>query len=373
MHKLLLIIGIVLFVMAAGNISGAGTLAVSQTCGDADGDGAVNIRDVTFVISFIYREGPAPVPVKAADVNNSGLVNITDVTYLINFLYRGGQRPNCSEYLGQLPPDSIPVVFAPGIISKTGYIEFASCFDPALNEFYFTRRGGELPENRIFFTKKTDGVWSTPAIAPFAGDYMTFEPFISPDGLTLLFGSAQPCGYCQNLMRTNIWHFDKTESGWSDIQPPEEPFCLIPTMFPTVSLNGNMYFTYATQGAIYMSEYVGGAYEPPVRLSSAINKGYSTAHSYIAPDESYMIFDSEGRSDGFGAEDLYISFKNPDGSWTESVNLGNQINTSGIEFCPNVSPDGKYLFFSRVISSTEFEIYWCDTEFIDKWRLDYRR
>lgn len=66
------------------------------------------------------------------------------------------------------------------------------------------------------------------------------------------------------------------------------------------------------------------------------------AQSYIAPDESYMIFDGE-RPSGFGDSDLYISFKRND-SWTEAYNLGPKINTGQTEMAASVSPHGRYLF-----------------------------
>jgi hypothetical protein len=47
---------------------------------------------------------------------------------------------------------------------------------------------------------------------------------------------------------------------------------------------------------------------------------------YIAPDESYFIFCSF-RAGGFGSGDLYISFKQKDGSWGKVINMGDKINT----------------------------------------------
>ncbi|SYZ73946.1 conserved hypothetical protein [Candidatus Zixiibacteriota bacterium] len=67
----------------------------SVVCGDANGNESVNILDVSFVINYLYRGGPAPSPLSVTDVNNSGGVNILDVSYLINFLYKGGPAPNC--------------------------------------------------------------------------------------------------------------------------------------------------------------------------------------------------------------------------------------------------------------------------------------
>ncbi len=64
-------------------------------CGDANANGTVNIIDVSYIINYLYRSGPAPIPPQSADVNSSGGTNIIDVSYLINFLYRSGPAPNC--------------------------------------------------------------------------------------------------------------------------------------------------------------------------------------------------------------------------------------------------------------------------------------
>ncbi|UCD94235.1 MAG: thrombospondin type 3 repeat-containing protein, partial [Candidatus Zixiibacteriota bacterium] len=70
--------------------------ACDYICGDADGSGGLNLLDVTFIINYLYKEGPAPVPVEASgECNGDGSLNILDVTHLINFLYKEGPPPVC--------------------------------------------------------------------------------------------------------------------------------------------------------------------------------------------------------------------------------------------------------------------------------------
>jgi hypothetical protein len=61
--------------------------------GDANDNGILNIQDITFLINYLYKGGPPPMPVGAGDANCTGIVNIQDITYLINFLYKGGPVP----------------------------------------------------------------------------------------------------------------------------------------------------------------------------------------------------------------------------------------------------------------------------------------
>ncbi|PKK83954.1 MAG: hypothetical protein CVT49_05880 [candidate division Zixibacteria bacterium HGW-Zixibacteria-1] len=60
--------------------------------GDADFSGTINILDVTFLINYLYKGGPAP-DLYCGDANASGTMNILDATYLISYLYKGGPPP----------------------------------------------------------------------------------------------------------------------------------------------------------------------------------------------------------------------------------------------------------------------------------------
>ncbi len=67
----------------------------SYMCGDVDGNLSINLLDVTYLISYLYKGGPLPIPVEAGDVNNSNSTNLLDATYLVSFLYKGGPAPTC--------------------------------------------------------------------------------------------------------------------------------------------------------------------------------------------------------------------------------------------------------------------------------------
>jgi hypothetical protein len=69
--------------------------ACESFCGDVNGDGKCNILDITYEISYLYYEGPAPFSMWAADVNGTVTVNLLDVTYIISFLYFDGPAPAC--------------------------------------------------------------------------------------------------------------------------------------------------------------------------------------------------------------------------------------------------------------------------------------
>lgn len=89
-------------------------LTISETiCGDANGDGQVNVGDAVFLISYIFKGGPAPDPVEAADANGDGETNVGDAVYIINFVFKGGPPPSadCYPYLSVIDiPFGSPVM-----------------------------------------------------------------------------------------------------------------------------------------------------------------------------------------------------------------------------------------------------------------------
>ncbi|UCD94159.1 MAG: hypothetical protein JSU69_10400, partial [Candidatus Zixiibacteriota bacterium] len=79
-------------------------LVISPSCwctvGDANNDAATNILDVTYIINFLYKNGPAPAHDCLADANCDCGINILDVTEIINYLYKNGPAPcSCEQWV----------------------------------------------------------------------------------------------------------------------------------------------------------------------------------------------------------------------------------------------------------------------------------
>lgn len=138
----------------------------------------------------------------------------------------------------------------------------------------------------------------------------------------------------------------------------------------SVSSEGTYYFDEATSsglGTIQYSLLIEGNREKPRALDKQINTGKWNAHPFIAPDESYLIWDGERKS-GYGNSDLYISFRQQDGSWGTAINLGDEINTEFEDAYGSVTPDGKYFFFNRSFGGDKADIYWVDAQIIETLR-----
>lgn len=62
------------------------TIPVMEMIGDVNGDGFINITDVTVLINYLLTDDASGVNIINADTNKDGNINISDVTTLINFL-----------------------------------------------------------------------------------------------------------------------------------------------------------------------------------------------------------------------------------------------------------------------------------------------
>jgi hypothetical protein len=273
------------------------------------------------------------------------------------------------EYLGQKKPGLIPEIFAPGIVS-TNLVEGTITFSPDGKEFYFTRwnhlKKGSL--NTIWMGKMENDHWTAPQVAPFSGKYFDYESHISPDGKRLYFGSTRPFEGSGPPIEEHEWVLEKTAAGWSEPKPLGSPFKERFVMYATESKNRNIYFSGLRKNSNYceicVSRWIDGKYQEPETLDrETVNRFPHTAHPYIAPDESYLIFDAMVTSKSLS--NLYICFRKKDGTWTKAQRMDSKTNIRDHEMCATVSPDGKYLFFSCGPN-----IYWVDAKILERYKKE---
>ena len=72
------------------------TIRYSQALrGDANGDSVIDVGDVVYLVTYLYRSGPAPSPLEAGNTNCDETLNVGDVVYLVSYLYKNGPPPGC--------------------------------------------------------------------------------------------------------------------------------------------------------------------------------------------------------------------------------------------------------------------------------------
>ncbi len=95
---------------------------------------------------------------------------------------------------------------------------------------------------------------------------------------------------------------------------------------------------------IYYSTYEKGRWSVSKPLGKEVNSRFWESHASLSPDGKTLYFASNRRG-GIGEMDIYMSRKNTNGKWGEPLNLGGNINTELNEDHPFLSPDGNFLFF----------------------------
>jgi dipeptidyl aminopeptidase/acylaminoacyl peptidase len=202
-------------------------------------------------------------------------------------------------------------------------------------------------------SKRINGVWTEPEMAPFSGKYSTMDFCFSPDGKRLYFTSDRPNEY-ESEPKNNIWYVERKGKGWS------EPVILGPPVYRpkvrqgqhSLAADGTLYFRSGDD--LFYSEYKDEKYSEPVLLPNTVNSPYPESKPYIAPDERFLLFVRYDMPESIdGGRGLYISFRRENGSWTEAQNTGI------LGSLPKFSPDGMYFFFSR-----GGDIYWADARII---------
>ena len=174
----------------------------------------------------------------------------------------------------------------------------------------------------------------------------------------MYFSSNRPLPGHPERTDYNIWYSERTSQGWAEPTPLDSVINKKgDEYYPSLSLNGNLYFTAAREGGkgredIYFSRLVDGSYLPAVSLDSTINTPYYEFNAYVSPEEDLLVFSSFGRKDGLGGGDLYLSVRDSLGNWSEAKNMGAEINSEKLDYCPFIDWKRGHFYFSSERSKT---------------------
>ncbi len=265
-------------------------------------------------------------------------------------------------YLGQDPPGLIPKLFAPGIVSINGRYEGAISFSPDLEEAYFGANN-EGEETAIYFSKLEGNQWSAIKRANFTNGEKVEElhPHVSYDGKRIYFTALDSI-----FSDEKIWYINRLEDSWSDAKILDSPINDDMVFFPNQPENGDLYYFNLSKGKTYHAPNKDGEFP---EVQEVLEFGH---HAFISPSQDYLVLTARNKEvEKRRDNDVYVCFKEQDGTWTKPINLGNAVNSDFDEKSPSITPDGKYLFFGRAEREGEIglsNIHWVSTEVIDQLR-----
>lgn len=257
------------------------------------------------------------------------------------------------DYLGETPPGDEPVVFGRGVVSVEGKNTHALQFSPDGRMLVFSR----YPDGTSFCMVHGKDGWSRPEPTSFTGKEVTFD-----------------------ASTRRLFYYDRggdlfwVRYGDDGFSPPSRLNSKINTReteyYPCITARGNLFFSRNSkwdQSRLMMAKPEGGDFAAPVDLGDVVNTG-GASHGFVAPDESYLLFNSP-RAGSATKNDIWGSFRGADGAWQAPANLGPRINRDAMAvLCPTVSPDGKYLFFTRLQEGGTGLVYWVSTSVLSALR-----
>jgi len=259
-------------------------------------------------------------------------------------------------WLGQTPPGDEPVLFAPGIISTHLFNRDLVMTGDGHEIWFGFGAGGTLG---MAVTRIEDGRWTEPGIAPFSTfpHYADFEPALSPGGDRIYFLSNRPPPGREDDFRPgtwgfqHIWYADRTATGWSEPHLLPAPVTVEGEnqFYPSLTAEGVLYYTSSLPGGkptMMRAEPGGEFFAEPEPLDAGWNREGAPYNCFIDQRERFLLI-CMADEEALGAADYWISFRGPDNTWSEKINLGEKVNLPGGQASSaSLSPDGRYFFFA---------------------------
>lgn len=184
--------------------------------------------------------------------------------------------------------------------------------------------------------------------------YGEVHPIISPDGQTLFFTRKEhPANYGVE-QRDDIWYSIRDEAGqWStakNIGPPlnntGHNYLNAITTDGTLAFLGGAYGNVNAKDRLYVTQKTAAGWQKPEEVTIANYYNLSNYNSFHISVDGKVILLSIEQEDALGLKDLYVSFKQANGTYSAPRNLGPELNTAGDEVTPFLAADGKTLYFS---------------------------
>lgn len=183
-------------------------------------------------------------------------------------------------------------------------------------------------------------------------EYQEVRPLISPDGNTLYFSrryhpenTGGPRDY------QDIWVSHLEDGRWSEPEKLDEPLnnkktntlCSI-TSDGRYALLLDSYKKVKTPLVQAFDSPAGWGAPGELEIRNFLN--HSRYYDFYYLEQSEVLLSAIDDGGGSGGQDLHVSFKHEDGSYSKPQNLGPTVNTDQDDFAPFMAADGKALYFA---------------------------
>ncbi|WMJ74088.1 OmpA family protein [Cytophagaceae bacterium ABcell3] len=245
---------------------------------------------------------------------------------------------------------------------NTQYGELTPVVTPDGRGLYFTRTyspdniGGASDYQDVYYSRYIDGKWSKAKNigAPVNNDAPNAVCSVTPDGNTLLLMNTYDAQGTTNSMGVSMSR--KTKDGWSVPENLQIRNYYNKSTFNEYFLSNDKQILLLalerddTEGSrdIYVSFKEGpdNIWSTPKNLGSIINTPGTELSPFLAADNSTLYFSSTGHP-GYGKNDIFITRRLDDSwtNWSEPQNLGEPVNSKGMDAYYSIPASGEYAYF----------------------------
>jgi len=295
--------------------------------------------------------------------------DFTEALRLLSQVYHDSGRPDLAiesySRVLELDPEGDPEGYRllAGMVLRTGDYRRAAGLAETYLSFPDERISHRMAAEKILNTCRfaLDAMQHPVAFAPEnLGDSVNSEwneywPAISLDEALLMFTVMVPAAGRAaggRSVQEDFYYAERADSGWFSRKNAGPPLNTPDNEGAhTMTADGSMLIFTACNRRdgrgrcdLYMASKAGGGWSEPVNLGAPVNGPYSEKHPTVSADGRVLVFASD-RPGGRGSYDLWVS-RLENGSWSKPVNLGDSVNTAGVEQSPFLHPDQQTLYFS---------------------------
>ena len=185
--------------------------------------------------------------------------------------------------------------------------------------------------------------------------YLETKPVISPDGLRLYFARKNaPENIGGKRDDQDIYVSDLIGGEWTYAHNVGKPLNdKLPNGICSVSPDGNtltVINAYHDDGhvedGVSVSRKTASGWSFPRKQEIEDYHNLSEYQDYFVSNSGNVLISAVQRKDSRGDQDLYVSFRTGEDSWSKPKNMGSAINTPKVEFAPFLASDNKTLYFA---------------------------
>ncbi len=220
-------------------------------------------------------------------------------------------------------------------------------------------RNDNYSNEDIFVSENSNGRWQKPTLVSDLNTYGNDAPLsVSADGNTLLL-----------FKNGSLFYSERDYYGWSDLVEFPYPINSDTWEADAMITSDGKSIVFASKRVpdhpyiydidIYISHKLDDGWSTPINLGSTINTEFTDRSPFLHPDMKTLYFSSQGHG-GLGELDVFKTTRLNDTSWTDwstPINLGRDINTSGMDWGYRISTDGETAYFAATTGKENQDLY----------------